>query len=415
METPPPTADIVAADPSSVKIAAIRAATTGLEFLDSLIALPTGRDSKSQGYTFNRFIKVMSREGKLPPEFNAQNYGSMKVGEKATLHASIKALTVDIHGKELFEKLRDSILMSYDIAPIAVAVAEVTEGVVVNRWALMAEFLVHPSALDALEAYHKKIPQEGKNLLLTDGMKNHRRAQIAELMRICEEEVAPQVSNLFGEKWPALLNIHPENGKFSDAEQFSALLTESKNAFDILKANLEKSGTQESGEVADSTALEFCKYYQRTCKLNHFYLWLCWKGKDLNFLSNSLSAGVATGGGEPAVPYSRSSTSSTTGSSVKLSHSDRKAAKGQHIEKIATTIGDVIKNSLQAINPTTPDNLSQKRAEAVLVREAETTLNLRLKRQREAIEADSFVTLSPWLQRKMRSSYSKTLSECNEY
>ena len=48
METPPPTADIVAADPSSVKIAAIRAATTGLEFLDSLIELPTGRDSKSQ-------------------------------------------------------------------------------------------------------------------------------------------------------------------------------------------------------------------------------------------------------------------------------------------------------------------------------------------------------------------------------
>ena len=357
----------------------------------------------------------MSKEGKLPPEFNAQNYGSIKVGEKATLHASLKALTVDIHGKELFEKLRDSILISYDIAPIAVAVAEVTEGVVVNRWALMAEFLVHPSALDALEAYHKKIPQEGKNLLLTDGMKNHRRAQIAELMRICEEEVAPQVSNLFGEKWPALLNIHPENGKFSDAEQFSALLTESKNAFDILKANLDKSGTQESGEIADSTALEFCKYNQRTCKLNDFYLWLCWKGKDLNFLSNSLSAGVATGGGEPAVPYSRSSTSSTTGSSVKLSHSDRKAAKGQHIEKIATTIGDVIKNSLQAINPTTPDNLSQKRAEAVLVREAEITLNLKLKRQREAIEADSFVTLSPWLQRKMRSSYSKTLSECNEY
>ena len=91
----------------------------------------------------------MSKEGKLPPEFNAQNYGSMKVGEKATLHASIKALTVDIHGKEFFEKLRDSILISYDIAPIAVTVAEVTEGVVVNRWALMAEFLVHPSALDA--------------------------------------------------------------------------------------------------------------------------------------------------------------------------------------------------------------------------------------------------------------------------
>ena len=172
MEAPPPTTDIVAADPSSVKIAAIRAATTGLKFFKAVP--PTGRDSKSQGYTFNRFIKVMFKEGKLSPELSAQNYISMKVGEKATLHASIKALKVDIHGKELFEKLRDSVLISYDIATIAVAVAEVTEGVVVNRWALMAEFLVHPSAHDALEVYHRKIPQEGQNLLLTDGIKNHR-------------------------------------------------------------------------------------------------------------------------------------------------------------------------------------------------------------------------------------------------
>lgn len=413
MEITPPTTEIIAVDPSR-KIAAIRAATTGLEFFESLLALPTGRDSKSQGYSFNRFIKVLFKEGKLPPEFSAQNYGSMKVGEKATLHSSIKGLTVEIHGKELFDKLRDSILISYDIVPIAVAVPEAPEGVVVNRWALMAEFLVHPSALDALEAYHKKIPQEGKNLLLTDGMKNHRRTQVAELLRICEEDVAPHVSNLFGAKWPALSNIHPENGKFIDAEQFSALLTETKNAFDNLKANLDKSGTQESGEIADSTALEFCKYNQRTCKLSHFYLWLCWKDKDLNFLSNSLSTGVATGGSEPAAPYSRSTTTSTTGSSVKLSNSERKAAKGQQIEKIATTIGDVIKNSLYAMNPQTPDSLSHKRAEAVLAREAETTLNLRLKRQRDAIEATSFVTLSPTLQRKLKASYSQTLSECNE-
>ena len=117
----------------------------------------------------------------------------------------------------------------------------------------MAEFMIHPSALDALENYHRKIPQDGKNLLLTDGMKAHRRSQVAGLMKICVEDVAPNVTNLFGDKWPALANIHPENS-------FSPLLTETRNAFDILKANLDKSGSQESGEIADSTALEFCKY-----------------------------------------------------------------------------------------------------------------------------------------------------------
>ena len=277
--------------------------------------------------------------------------------------------------------------------------------------------MVHPAAREGLEAYHKKIPQEGKNLLLTDGMKAHRLSQVAALMKTCLEEVAPSVSNLFCERWPALANIHPEKGVFADVDQFAALLTEAKNAFDILKSNLDKSGSQESGEIADSTALEFCKYNQRTCKLNHFYLWLCWKEQDLNFLSNTLSAGVATGGDDPATPYSRSATPSgiSTGSSVKQSYQDRKASKGQHLDKVAGVIAEVLKKSLQSLNPSTPEELSKKRSSAYLEREAEQTLNLKLKRQREAIEAPSFGSLEVWLQDKMRASYANTLSQCNEF
>ena len=37
METPPPIADVVAPDPSSVRIAAIRAATTGVQFLNAYL------------------------------------------------------------------------------------------------------------------------------------------------------------------------------------------------------------------------------------------------------------------------------------------------------------------------------------------------------------------------------------------
>ena len=163
---------------------------------------------------------MIFKEGKLPPEFGSQNYGSMKVREKAVLHTLMGGLTLEIHGKDLFEKLKDSILVSYDITPIIASATEATVGVVVNRWDLMAEFLIDTSALDALEAYHTKIPQKGKNLLFTDGMKAHRRSQIAGLMKICLEDVAPNVSNLFGEKWPALSSIRPEKGTFGDVEQF---------------------------------------------------------------------------------------------------------------------------------------------------------------------------------------------------
>ena len=101
-------------------------------------------------------------------------------------------------------------------------------------------------------------------------MKIHRQGQIADLMRICLDEVKPLASNCFGERWSALVTIHPDRGSFADVEQFSALLTEEKKTFDILKTNSSMSGTQESGEILDGTALHFRKYGQRTAKFNRF-------------------------------------------------------------------------------------------------------------------------------------------------
>jgi hypothetical protein len=79
-----------------------------------------------------------------------------------------------------------------------------------------------------------------------------------------------------------------------------------KNAgtWEVLKANLTQSGTQESGVIIDSTAYEFCKFGQRTCKLNQFYMWLLWKDQDLLFLSNSLAEGTAADS-NASTPYSR--------------------------------------------------------------------------------------------------------------
>ena len=219
------------------------------------------------------------------------------------------------------------------------------------------------------------------------------------------------------DRWPALANIRPEKGTFNDVDQFSALLTEMKNTFDILKANLSMSGTQESGEILDGTALHFCKYGQRTAKLNHFYLWLCWKDQDLNFLSNNLLEGVATGGGVAAEPYSRTVPSTSVGSAVKSSYSERKAAKGLQMEKVAATISEVLKTSLGPLIPEKAGSSDESaaRSTAYLVREAEQTLVLKQKRQREAIGAPSFDELSPWLQRKLKKSYATTLSESNDF
>ena len=107
-------------------------------------------------------------------------------------------------------------LFSYNILP-PVAVAEAREKIMVNRWALLSEFYIHPLSQDALENYFTKIPLKKKKLLLTNGMKQYRVSQIAALMELCEEEIAPNVRNCFGERWPALAFIHPENANVIDA------------------------------------------------------------------------------------------------------------------------------------------------------------------------------------------------------
>jgi hypothetical protein len=77
--------------------------------------------------------------------------------------------------------------------------------------------------------------------------------------------------------------MHPSGEwKFSAPRQFFRPHDRNEeHTFDILKSNISQSGTQESGDILDTTAFEFCKSGQRTCKLNHFYLWLRWKDEDV--------------------------------------------------------------------------------------------------------------------------------------
>jgi hypothetical protein len=328
----------------------------------------------------------------------------MKANQRELLHTSMKSLSQETHGKETFEKIRRAIL---NIPEAMINSSENSESVTLNRWALLAEFYVHPKSRDALTDYFKKLGPQGRNSILNDGMGNFKRDKLHELHRICMDDVATDVTNGFSEEWKALKCIHPENGSFLHLDNFTDLMTEMKNTFDILKSNLSQSGTQESGEILDTTAFEFCKSGQRTCKLNHFYLWLRWKDEDVQFLSNTLAEGVAASGSS-ATPYARSAPAAEKGSSVKVSGAVRRAARNDHSKKMADCFGESLSRTLTSLQSPSAPSASEL---AKQKKEEEATKAITLKRMRDTLESASFTSLSPTIQQRLTDCYVEELEK----
>jgi hypothetical protein len=396
------TASGTSASETSASETLLLAAVTGTELLNFLKALVPGRTGKSQGYSYNRVVKVMNTLNLLPANFTTVSYGLMKGNQKIQLNTVIGALSQEINGKEIFDKLKDAALNRTEVVS---AVNEIDNegGVLVNRWALMIEFYVHPSARDELTNYFTKLSSDERPGVLTDGIKNHKKTAVTELLRICMEEVAPNVRNCFVSDWPSLSSIHPENGTFPSHDIFLSLLSEVRSSWDILRSNLTKSGTQESGIVLDSTAFDFCKYGQRTCKLHHFYMWLKWNKEDVLFLSNSLSEGVAADG-NLMTPYTRRTPGDN--GTTKLSAGERKANKASHTEKMIGSIGKCVADAFQTIpSQSTVDPGQLSRTAAYIKKEEEVTLSITLKRLRETIEAPSFSNFSPNTQTRVKNKY----------
>ena len=218
----------------------LQSLVTGSGLLQYLQALLPGRAAKNQGYSFNRVIKVLNAKGHLPADFGNISYGIMKSQQRSVLHNILSGLTPESHGTEIFDKLKDAIMNKTESSD-AIKDSESEGGVVVNRWALMVEFYVHPSSREELTKYFTKLSAEERPAVLTEGISNHRRTIVAELMRICLEEVAPNVPNCFASKWPALSSVHPENGTFSSSDVFLQFLSEARSSWDVLKSNLSKS------------------------------------------------------------------------------------------------------------------------------------------------------------------------------
>jgi hypothetical protein len=105
--------------------------------------------------------------------------------------------------------------------------------------------------------------------------------------------------------------------------------------------------------------------------------------------------------------------SSVSGSSVKASAAERKVAKGAHFEKVAATIGSVIQKSVASLasEGSGANDYTAAKAQAYIKKETELALDAKLKRQRDAIEAPSFMHLSPELQRHIKRCYVASLRD----
>ena len=374
---------------------------TGESLYQYLVAIPTGRSARNQGFTFNRVLKVLNTRGLLPANFGQISYGLMKSQQKIQVQVIIKSLSQESSGMDLFNALRDAVVNKVE-APVSISDSDSEGGIIVNRFALMCEFYVHPESREELTRYFTKLTADERPAVLTDGIANHKKTAVTELMRICMEEVAPSVRNCFGEEWPALAAIHPENGTFPSSDIFVQRLGEVRSSWDVLKSNLSKSGTQASGIVLDSTAFDFCKYGQRTCKLHHFYMWLRWNKEDVLFLSNSLAKGVAADG-NVATPYVREKLGEA--GSVKLSSADRKAAKVTHAERMMGSIGKTVADAFLSLPSSSSETGSAERTAAYVAKEEQMTVAITLKRLRDTIEAPSFETFSPGTQDRIKSKY----------
>ena len=149
VSTPSPApAPVESPEDTNAFIARINAMTTGEEMLRHMRSLLPGRAARNLGYTFNRVIKVLTNQGLIPPDIPTTSYGIMKKDSRGRINAVIECLTLEKNGIDIFEKLREAIINRIDNSPTIVDSDTDGGGVIVNRWALMAEFYVHASSRD---------------------------------------------------------------------------------------------------------------------------------------------------------------------------------------------------------------------------------------------------------------------------
>lgn len=247
--------------------------SNGKEMLDYLIQLPASKTAAGCGHSFNRTIKVLKDAGKLDEDIREiQKYSKYISSQKTKLHTVIRNLEEN-DDTELFECVSRAILNQQK----EIATVEVNNGSIVsNRWALLAHAMVDSRLNHLLVQYGKKAESGDRPGMLTDGPAKRKLNILNEMLKIINEKIRPELTNPFIEENTCLRNIHPEFGDLKDADMLSALITQLRNAFDTLKINLSKSGTNSDGTVSIATALQFCKSGRVTNlgEFSYYYLML---------------------------------------------------------------------------------------------------------------------------------------------
>ena len=286
------TADEPLALSSMFTIERMNSMNTGANLLEFLNSIPTGRTMYHRGLTFTRVLKSMKNLDLLHPSQQYENinsYGGLNSQQKNYFEGVIQSLNRRTD-PENFQTVAESILGAnrrVDFIPVAdVEVGSVT----VNRYALLCHAMVDPRLTPLWVNYNTSITAGNRHNALTEGISVSNNEHIDALISAIIDTVKSDVSNILKHEYNIFNNIHPEHGNFSRdvRHQFTSLVTQAKNNFDTLWYRLDKSGRNENGDILDATAMNFCKYGQRTVNVSHFYQYMLWKDQDLLFLSNRL-------------------------------------------------------------------------------------------------------------------------------
>ena len=266
---------------------------TGAEVIEFINSLPTGRTKYHRGLTSNRVLKALKSRKILPERFHSINsYAAMNGNQRQFFEATLASIS-RTQNSEDFQAVVEAIVnvnrKSNDLIPAAPV--EVGSAAV-NRYALLCHAMIDPRLHPLWVEYNAAVPAADRRNRLTEGVSLHANEVADRLLVAIRDVVAADVTNLLKNDFNIFDTIHPEMGTLEDRVQLGTLCTQLKNNFDTLWYRLNKSGRNESGEILDVTAMQFCKYGQRTVNVSHFYQYLLWKDQDLLFLSNRLPDGV---------------------------------------------------------------------------------------------------------------------------
>jgi len=293
----------------------LKNAQTGLQLLVLLDELINSGDVNGRTPTFTRLHKFMKSKNLLTTALTEKKRSFSQYNK--TEVPIFRNIVGQVHETAFFEALKSAIPPPKTVIPAKFAsvgtedgkmsgAGDHSRGCVINRVALMALVVAHPSGqLIALD-YNQPIINR-TSVMSGGGIANFNQSfgiRFIELAKtlVDNNEIVNTFGSMIGDVPKAdgffeLDNVRPELGVFPSGDVFLTLMKEQKTATDTLRHNLHQSGRNESLHILDKTALSFCSNSaNKTTNLATFFCYLAWKDVGA-FMSNALADDVGEHGG----------------------------------------------------------------------------------------------------------------------